>query len=265
MTDICFIKLGGSLITDKKREGHARSEVIARLAAEIRDLRRGTSVRWVVGHGSGSFGHFEAHRYGIHLGSRSAEQLPGVAATQSRARELHTLVLEALREAGEAPFSIAPSSSLIFAGGEPAGAWLEPLRGALDIGLLPVVYGDVVIDSERGFGICSTETLFVSLISELQELGRAVAGVYWLGETEGVLDPRGEVIQEVDRAGADALLEQIEGASGRDVTGGMRHRLASVLELAGRGVPSWIGNGLEPGRLAAAVRGDAVPGTWMRP
>jgi isopentenyl phosphate kinase len=265
MTDICFIKLGGSLITDKRREGYARAEVITRLATEIRDLRRQTSVRWVVGHGSGSFGHFEAHRYGIHLGLSSPDQLPGVAATQSRARALHTLVLDALREAGEAPFSIAPSSSLIFAGGEPADVWLEPLRGALELGLLPTVYGDVVMDRERGFGICSTETLFVSLISALQEHGSQVGGVYWLGETEGVLDARGELIAEVDRPGADQLLDQIDGASGRDVTGGMRHRLASVLELADRGVPSWIGNGLEPGRLAGVVRGESVPGTWMRP
>ncbi len=264
MAAISLVKLGGSLITDKRLEKHARVDVIERLAGEIAELRRRTGAAWIVGHGSGSFGHVEAHRHRIHEGVRSAEQLPGLAATADEAARLNRLVTGALRAAGESPFSFAPSSALVSAAGRPADLHVEPLRRALDLGLLPVVYGDVVMDREWGCSICSTETLFVTLISALQERGRRVERVFWLGETDGVYGAGGATIPEIAPAEAARALEQVAGAEGVDVTGGMRHRLEAALELAGRGVASWVGNGLEPGRLGRAVAGEPVPGTWIR-
>ncbi len=265
MNSVSFIKLGGSLITDKRREKYARLDVIARVAGEIAALRRESESAWVVGHGSGSFGHFEAHRHRIDRGLGSVEQLVGVAATADEAARLHRLVVGALRDAGESPFSYAPSSGMVAVAGEPADLSLEPLRRALDLGLLPVVYGDVVMDREQGCAICSTETLFVSLISALQERGRAVERVYWLGETDGIYDESGLAIGEVDLARGESVRERVAGAEGIDVTGGMRHRLDAALDLAARGVTSWVGNGLEPGRLRAVALGKTVPGTWIRP
>ncbi len=266
MGTLSLIKLGGSLITDKRREKHARDEVVTRLAGEIAELRRGSEGRWIVGHGSGSFGHVEAHRHRIHEGITSPEQLPGLAATADEAARLHRLVIGALREAGEAPYSFAPSSGLISVGGEPAELHFEPLRRALDLGLLPVVYGDVVMDREQGCSICSTETLFVALVAALQERGRGVDRVYWLGETDGIYDPSGSTIPEIREveSGGD-VLDQLDGASGVDVTGGIRHRLHACLALAQRGVTSWIGNGLVEGSLERAVGGDPHAGTWIRP
>ncbi len=264
---LSFVKLGGSLITDKRHEKRARPEVIVRLAHEIAELRRESSKEalWIVGHGSGSFGHVEAHRSSIHEGLTSPDQRVGLAATADEAARLHRQVVGALREAGETPFSLAPSSFLLASEGHVAELYSEPLRLALAAGLLPVVYGDVVMDRAQGCAICSTEDLFVAL-AEALGYAHDVARIYWLGETDGVYDADGETIREIS-AGDDAteLLADIEGASGVDVTGGMRHRLSTTLELASDGVSSWIGNGLEPGLLGRAVRGEAVPGTWIRP
>ena len=174
------------------------------------------------------------------------------------------MVVGALREAGTLPYSFAPSSGLVSAAGEPVELFLEPLRRALDLGLLPVVYGDVVMDREQGCAICSTESLFLALVAALQERGRAVDRIFWLGETDGVYDDAGEILAEIDLESGEEVLAQLEGAAGVDVTGGMRHRLETTLELARRGVSSWVGNGLEPGRLSEAVAGRVVPGTWIR-
>ena len=78
------------------------------------------------------------------------------------------MVLEALRDAGLAPFSIAPSSALVAAAGEPAHFAAEPVALALRAGLLPVVYGDVVMDRERGCAICSTESALLALDQALE-------------------------------------------------------------------------------------------------
>ena len=52
-----FLKLGGSLITDKTQKRTPRREVIRRLADEIATERSENSeLHLVIGHGSGSFG-----------------------------------------------------------------------------------------------------------------------------------------------------------------------------------------------------------------
>ncbi len=253
MTEAVLLKLGGSLITEKTdARGLTRPVVIARLAAEIARAAPRMPERIVLGHGSGSFGHVAAREHGIAGGLRSPAQLPGISLTQERAAALHREVLSALAAAGLAPFSIAPSSCAVFAGGKPAGMADEPLRLALQAGLLPVVYGDVVMDRKQGVAICSTERILEMLAARLP-----VRRVLWLGETDGVYGGDGRTIPALSN------LEGLEFASpaGTDVTGGMRHRVETALALARLGVRSVIFNGLTPGLLERALLGETVPGT----
>jgi isopentenyl phosphate kinase len=268
--ELLLLKLGGSLITDKTAIEAARPAVLARLAAEI--AAAGPPPGLVVAHGSGSFGHVAARRYGIAGGLRGGDpgssQLAGVSLTQERAAALHWQVMAALAAAGLRPFSIAPSSSLVAAGGRPAAVALEPLLLALGCGLLPVLYGDVVMDREQGVAICSTERLFELLAEELPGYGVRVRRAVWLGETDGVYDAKGRTVPRIeagDRAATDRLLAAIGAAAGTDVTGGMRHRVETALALAARGIPSLIASGAAPGLTAAALRGDPVAGTEIVP
>ncbi len=55
---LVFLKLGGSLITDKHTPRSARREVINRIAQEITNaLQTNTELQIVLGHRSGAFGH----------------------------------------------------------------------------------------------------------------------------------------------------------------------------------------------------------------
>jgi isopentenyl phosphate kinase len=262
--DLILLKLGGSLITDKARPETPRREVVARLAGEIARAARETSCRLIVGHGSGSFGHVAARESGIATGLRSADQLPGVSRTQGRAAALHRIVVEALVEAGALPYSIAPSSCLISDAGRPAELAAGPLLLALDRGLLPVLYGDVVMDRAWGVSICSTEKLFEIVARALLDHGHTIRRALWLGETDGLYDAGGRTLPRLS-TGDLAALESAAGAigapSGPDVTGGMLLRVETALALARLGVPSLLVNGLVPGLLERAVRGEAVAGT----
>jgi isopentenyl phosphate kinase len=262
--DIVLLKLGGSLITEKARPETPRREVIARLASEIAAAARDSSFRLVVGHGSGSFGHVAARESGIAAGLRSPEQLPGAARTQERAAALHRLVIEALLAAGAAPFSLAPSSCLVAAAGRPAAFAAEPLLLALDAGLLPVLYGDVVTDRDWGVSICSTESLFETLARTLLDGGRTIRRAVWLGETDGLYDEVGKTVPRLaaaDFVSTATVMAAIGDPSGTDVTGGMRHRVESALALARLGVPSLLANGLTPGVLGRAISGESgAPG-----
>ncbi|HSL83738.1 MAG TPA: isopentenyl phosphate kinase, partial [Thermoanaerobaculia bacterium] len=253
---VVLLKLGGSLITDKARPETPRPGTIRRLAAEVVEaLREPGAPRLVLGHGSGSFGHAAAARYGVHEGLAAdstegrLDRLRGVSRVQERAAALHRRVLDALLAEGAAPFSVAPSSALVAAGGVPARMEAEPLLLALEAGLLPVVYGDVVMDRERGWAIASTEAVFLALAGELERRGVKVARALWAGATDGILTPAGERLDEVRADDAAEALAAAGGSAGTDVTGGMRHRLEAALELARRGVPSLVFDATVPGRL----------------
>jgi isopentenyl phosphate kinase len=253
MPDVILLKLGGSLITDKTRPETPRREVIGRLAGEIARATAGASFSLVVAHGSGSYGHVAARRHGIGQGPLSAEQLAGACHTQERAAVLHHIVVAALIEAGARAFSLAPSSCVVAAGGQPVEISLEPLLLALERGLLPVLYGDVVLDREWGASICSTERLFRLLAPRLQSSGLCIRRALWLGETDGLWDAAGRTVPRVTAATFAAAQEAIGAAAGTDVTGGMRHRLETAMDLAGLDIPSLLANGLTPGLLERAL------------
>lgn len=259
MTLLTFVKLGGSLLTDKRRPESLRRDLLQRLAREVSEAAARLPGALVVGHGSGSFGHVSARDFRIHEGISSTEQLPGVSRTQDLAARLHRHVVAALLEAGALPFSFAPSSALFFSDGRPAGALVEPMVGALGLGLLPVVYGDVVMDRRRGAAICSTELAFERLAAGLAEHGWKVSRVLWLGETDGVYDDQGATLPTITSRREAAA--HAGSAAGIDVTGGMRHRLESALRLAQLGATSWILDGRREGIVARALAGEPVPGT----
>lgn len=263
MPDTVLVKLGGSLITDKRRPETARPAEIARLADEIAAAWPTIAGHLVLGHGSGSFGHVVAERHGLTGGATSPDQLPGVAATQRGAARLHHRLLAALDRAGLAPFSVAPSSSAVADGGRIASFAVEPVARALKLGLLPVLYGDVVLDRSRGASICSTETVFEALAEHLPPHGYSVERILWLGETRGVYDGSGATIPEITPA--TPRPSTAGAAAGHDVTGGMAHRVERALALAARGIPSQIADGRQPGLLSQALAGQAVDGTRIVP
>src|SRR5690606_3643969 len=97
MTKLIFLKLGGSLITDKTAEEQLRPDVLARLAEEIATARAvQPDLRLVVGHGSGSFGHVAAARYDTRAGVRGPEAWAGFAEVSASAARLNRLVGDAL-------------------------------------------------------------------------------------------------------------------------------------------------------------------------
>ena len=101
MTDLIFLKLGGSLITYKNIPRTARSEVIARLAGEIHAIKESDGdVGLILGHGSGSFGHVSAKKYGTRQGVNTTVEWGGFAEVWFQAATLNRILIEALISVG---------------------------------------------------------------------------------------------------------------------------------------------------------------------
>lgn len=249
-----FLKLGGSLITDKRRERRARIRRIRRLAVEIREaLAQRPALRLLVGHGSGSFGHAAAARTGIHRGVATPEDWRGFAEVALAAAELHMVVRRLFHVAGLSVLSLPPSALAEAVGGQPAAIAVRPFQQAWAVGLIPLTYGDVVFDREQGAAILSTEAVFDALLEALRPTRILLAG-----EVPGVLrdGPEGRrVIPHLTPARFAEIAAAVGGSHGVDVTGGMRAKLELAFRWVARlpDLEVWILSGRRPGALREAL------------
>ncbi|GAG07514.1 unnamed protein product, partial [marine sediment metagenome] len=140
MSELVFLKLGGSIITDKRRYETPRSMVIARIAKELSaGLQARPDLKLLVGHGSGSFGHFVADKYHVHEGNLT--DWHGYAETGAAAQRLNRLVTDALLAEGVPAVSLQPSASALCHNGELVEMALDPIVKLLQHGAVPLVYG----------------------------------------------------------------------------------------------------------------------------
>jgi len=242
-----FLKLGGSLITDKTRAYTARRDGLARLAGEVRQaLDAAPDLRLLIGHGAGSFGHWAARPYGTRQGVRTPAQWRGYTEVAAAAARLNRIVADAFLEAGVPVLSVQPSASARCHDGTLEYLDTHPMHTALTRGLVPLVYGDVALDEVRGGTIVSTEDIFLYLAGELRP-----ARILLLGEVDGVLDSGGVVIPYITPSDLPALREMLAGSAGVDVTGGMADKVARMVELVQRYPEACVHilSGTEPGLL----------------
>ncbi len=263
MSDLLFLKLGGSLITDKTGVEAVRADVLTRLAQEIQQARLAwPDLQIVLGHGSGSFGHVAGARHGTRQGVHSTGQWRGFAEVSAAALRLNRLVVEALLAAGVSAMSFAPSASVQCVDGRITSIALHPIEQALQAGLLPVTHGDVAFDAVRGGTIVSTEEVMVALAEE----GLRPSWFLLAGETEGVYDLHGQVIPHISAKTLPQIEAALGGSRGADVTGGMLTKVQSMLALTAQfpALSVRVFSGLQPGTLyhtlcqPAAARGTAI-------
>jgi isopentenyl phosphate kinase len=250
---VVLIKLGGSLITDKTTAYTPYPQVIARLAGEIRQaLDAAPNLKLIIGHGSGSFGHWAAKPHGTRTGVRTPAQWRGYAQVAAAAARLHRIVADALLEADVPVLSAPPSASARCHDYTLEYLDTRPIRAALTQGLVPLVYGDVAMDDVRGGTIVSTEDIFVFLANDLADDAKLYPSrILLLGETPGVLDHDGAVIPHIAPPDLPTLRRMLAGSAGVDVTGGMADKVARMIELVQRHPETSVHilTGAEPGLL----------------
>jgi isopentenyl phosphate kinase len=265
-----FLKLGGSLITDKNVPHTHRPEALRRLAAEIATAQKqNPALKIVLGHGSGSFGHVVGKKYGTRLGVRTPAEWRGFVEVWSEAIALNRYVMEALHAAGLPAVSLPPLASVTALDGQ-ISAWdLFPLRHALQAGLLPVIFGDVVFDLQRGGTILSTEDLFTYLAGNLpQAVGMSLGRILLAGIEAGVwadFPDCTRLIEVITPQSYPSLSVSVGDSRASDVTGGMASKVQHSLTLV-REMPDlevWIFSGEALGAVEKALAGQPV-GTVIR-
>ena len=283
MTELVFLKLGGSLITDKSSPYTPRLDILADLAQQIARVKRSKpELSIIVGHGSGSFGHTAAkefktkeglpesisfrssfppaHWMGTPNGDREAwdNYWRGFAEVWFQASALDRLVMEALRAAGVASVALAPVAAVFSDKGEISSWQLAPLKAAMTAGLLPVVYGDVIFDGSTGGTIFSTEDLFSYLAKDLRPYRILLAGSepgVWAHFPE-----RDRILEKITPSSMDLIGGGVGVSHAADVTGGMKTKVQRMLDLvqANQDMKVQIFSGLKPRNLQRALEGEQI-------
>ncbi len=283
MDELIFLKLGGSLITDKTLPYTPRLDKLADLAVQISTVLSTHHLSLVLGHGSGSFGHTAAKQY------KTREGLPpsvlrtsppiffenggrprwgwgywrGFSEVWYQASTLNRFVMESLHVAGVPSLALAPVSAVTASDGKVSSWDLTPLKAALSAGLVPVVYGDVIFDTVRGGTILSTEDLFEHLARELHPQRILLAGLE--GAVWADFPERRQRVEKITPASFDGVKAGVGASHGADVTGGMeskvRQMLALVMEIPG--LTAQIFSGETPGNVQKVLSGEIL-GTEIR-
>jgi len=232
---LIVLKLGGSVISDKRRPYSLRTELLK----EIGKVLKKKSGELVVVHGGGSFGHPKVRELlesGYSLKDKGYEVIRVM-------NEMTNRVTEALGD----PF--APYSTPSMWAGE---LLVEPIREALKIGWIPVIQGNVVPPGK----VVSGDELVVELA---KKLGAEAVGL--ATDVEGVYrswPPSGPPLRE-----ASPCSVELKGSEGIDVTGGMRKKLEELAKIAGE-VKVYVFNGFKVENYATLLEGGEV-GTRVVP
>lgn len=245
MTTITVVKLGGSVITDKKVAFSYRGSAVQALGKAIAS----SGVPVVVVHGGGSFGHTEARKYGL-TSTRSSPSPRGVSETREAMLNLDAKVCASLSAAGLHPYPFSPFT-LLDREGDAGMSFIERL---LLGGTTPVTFGDVVHDG-KGFRVLSGDTICV----ELAEMLGAARCVMTL-DVEGLLDERGAVIKVLGE-GSEARMPPARA----DSTGGIAFKVKEALRMASSGTEVRLVSGLKPTEFTRALLGKKFHGTLFRP
>lgn len=255
--EIVFLKLGGSLITDKDKPYTPRLDKLKELTLEIKTVLDSTpEMLLILGHGSGSFGHTAAKKHGTRNGVQTTEQWHGFAEVRFQAAELNRHVMEALINAGVPAIAFPPSSSMVSNNRKVTHHNVLAIRKALDVHMLPVIHGDVAFDESLGGTILSTEDVFAFLTEQFSPTRILLAGI-----EAGVWEDfpaRTKLVKQIQLSDYEKRRAGIGGSASTDVTGGMKAKVEEMLVLIqkNKGLTVQIFSAEASGHLIRALKGE---------
>ncbi len=271
---ITLLKLGGALITNKEVPNQLRPDVLRRLAQEIaRAMHDNPDLRLVIGNGVGSYAHVPAARYKTMDGFIHEDSKIGMAITQDSAAQINREVVAALIAEELPAVSVSPSNCLVTANKKAATYFTDVFEQYLQYDLLPVTHGDVIVDTQQGCTIWSTDTVFTFFAQEFVKRGWRVNEIIHVTEANGVwkmhegkpleLNGRKEIFETITPAMRDEVKASMLSTKGFDVTGGMWHKLEEALLLTKLGITTRILSGLEPELVYKTLVGSQLSGTQV--
>jgi len=240
-----ILKIGGSSISNKmllykalktqtaediKAAMRIELRVIEKIAAEIGALYEAGMKNMIILTGVGSPGHFTVLKYALHKGfSGDRSQHMGLLDAQIAVNRLRQSLLEAFFKSNVPIVQVYASS--IYESDK-----MRIIRGDttnierfLNIGVIPIISGDMVPDRTMGYSVLSGDQILLDLAKKFQPkkiiLGSDVDGLF---DSDPKVNPNAQLIPEVTENKIEGLIQQLEGG---DASGQMKGKLIEIKNL----------------------------------
>ena len=241
-----LLKLGGSIITDKKKKFTARRAAISNIV-KVLDI----DEPLVIVHGGGSFGHHVSVEYNMHTVAKKYDTV-GIAKVKRTMIDLDTIILDKMLHYNLEPYVLPPTNFML--GNKPIK---EKISEIVDIAksMIPVTYGDAIWHGNKKSYILSGDKIMTILAEAL----RPRLCIFTLDQDGLYKDMKSkELIPIVDNHKPKIKTNSM------DVTGGMTRKVQSAKEIARNGIDVFFVNGFKPTRLLQAMKHDKFKGTIFR-
>jgi len=236
--DLTIIKIGGSVITDK-RSGKPKINFwnITNIAQSLKDFKQ----PYILIHGAGSFGHPLVKKTGIDKSVISETQLLAFANTQRLQNQLNCLFCDILIKKGIPAYPAQASSHAVLERGRLISMETEAMAGLLRLKMVPVSYGVPAYDKAWGSSILSGDQIAPFIAKKLQ-----AKRIIEVSDVDGIftanpkIDKTAKLIREINLDNYKEIDKYLSGSSATDVTGGMRQKYIELIEAAKTGIISQI-------------------------
>jgi len=255
------LKIGGSVITDKDGELSPKTDVISRIVEEIFNSEIGNLI---LIHGGGSFGHPPARQYAIKEGLKEDGQKIGFAETHHFMTVLNGLFMDALIWHHVPSISVTPSSCILTENGRIKRFDDQLLVMLMKMDMLPVLYGDAVLDTKLGFTILSGDQLAAHLAlrfnAERLLIGVDVDGLY---DADPKTEKNAKLLAHLTLKELKQLRDSMHEPASGDVTGGMLGKVNELIPVVEKGIPIQFFNASNPSYVFKVLRGEKVSDTLV--
>jgi isopentenyl phosphate kinase len=140
--------------------------------------------------------------------------------------------------------------------------YLDPLKGYLSLGMIPLLGGDMLYDTIMGFSVGSGDQLAVLLARELGAkrliFAMDVAGIYTANPKS---DPKASVMKEINLNEIAKVMERMGTSGPADASGAIKGKLTSIglaKDLVEAGLEVTLLSMMKEGNLLALLRKQAV-------
>ena len=223
MKNLIILKLGGSAITYKNKNKPAPNlKVILNAAKEIKQAKDEKDFQLIVVHGAGPYGHKFVSDFGIANGITNEKDVEGFVQTHHSMEDLNKIISDTFKNAGLLGFPLQPSACIIQKNKKIISFDLNIIKALLEMNkdIIPILYGDMVIDTELRASVVSGDAIISYLAKELQ-----VDNVIFGADVDGIFDAdpkkhkNAKHIPEINKDNVETILSKVSGSNEIDVTG----------------------------------------------
>jgi len=240
-----LIKLGGSIITNKRKPESARRKTINNILKQIKKINESM----ILVHGGGSYGHYWSVKYGMHT-KPARYSLKGLSIVKNSMIELDKIILNSATKNKLNTYSLPPTDFMN--GNKSIKNKIQKIGEIAKSGLVPITYGDALWYGQKKSYILSGDVIMTTigkiLKPRLSIFVLDVDGVY--SDTKSK-----KLIYDLKKEKPTISKNKM------DVTGGMTRKITEAIKMSKSGLKVFFVNGNKPQRIVDAVSGKKFEGT----